>query len=71
MKAAYNQNDIGLHPLTVFYGKPRDLCANCIFIRSEERTCLLSNFDEDTFDKLARCWNAIFIPEPLSNIFKL
>lgn len=70
MKAAFNQNNIGLHPLTVFYG-PCDPCANCIFIRPEKRTCLLSNFDEDIFDKLARCYNAIFIPEPLSNIFKL
>ena len=66
MKAAYNQNDLGLYPLDEIYEDP---CDNCIFIRPEK--CVLADFGEDNFDELPRCWNAIFIPEPLSNIFEL
>ena len=68
MKAAYNQNDLGLHPLDEIY---EDSCENCIFIRPENHTCILVNSNENNFDELPRCWNAIFIPEPLSNIFEL
>lgn len=71
MKAAYNQNNIGLHPLTVFCGEFCDPCTNCIFIRPEKNACILVEFGEDNFDELPKCDNAIFIPEPLSNIFKL
>lgn len=68
MKAAYNQNDLGLYPLDGIY---KDPCDNCIFIRSEKGTCVLANFGENNFDELPRCWNAIFISEPLSHIFEL
>lgn len=69
MKAAYNQNDFGLYPLDGIY---KDPCANCIFLRLENSTCtLLDDFGEDTFEELPKCWNGIFIPEPLSNIFEL
>lgn len=68
MKAAYNQNDLGLYLLDEIYEDP---CDNCVFIRPENYTCILADFGEDNFDELPRCWNAIFIPEPLSNIFKL
>lgn len=69
MKAAYNQNDLGLYPLDGIYEDP---CANCIFLRLENSTCtLLDDFGEDTFEELPKCWNGIFIPEPLSNIFEL
>lgn len=68
MKAAYNQNDLGLYPLDKIY---EDTCDNCIFLRSEKYTCVLADSGEDNFDELPRCWNAIFIPEPLSNIFEL
>lgn len=68
MKAAYNQNDLGLYPLNEIYYDP---CENCIFLRSEKSTCILTEFGEDNFDELPRCFNAIFIPEPLSNIFEL
>lgn len=66
MKAAYNQNDLGLYPLDGIYEDP---CENCIFL--DHKTCILLNFGEDTFDELPKCWNAIFTPEPLSNIFEL
>lgn len=68
MKAAYNQNDLKLCPLDEIYG---DSCDNCMFIRPENYTCILADFGDDTFDELPRCWNAIFIPESLSNIFEL
>jgi hypothetical protein len=68
MKAAYNQNDLGLFPLDGIYQDP---CENCIFLRSDTSTCILADFGEDNFDELPRCWNSIFIPEPLSNIFEL
>ena len=68
MKAAYNQNDLGSHPLDEIYEDP---CDNCLFIKPGEYTCILADFDEDSVDKLFRCWNSIFIPEPLSNIFEL
>ena len=68
MKAAYNQNDFGLYPLDRIYGDP---CNNCIFIRPKQCNCILSNFGEDVYDELPRCWSGIFIPEPLSNIFEL
>jgi hypothetical protein len=68
MKAAYNQNDLGLYPLDEIYEDP---CENCVFIRLKEGTCILANFGEDNFDELPMCSNAIFIPEPLSNIFEL
>ena len=66
MKAAYNQNDLGLYPLDEIY---EDSCENCIFF--DQKTCILLNFGEDIFDELPKCWDAIFIPEPLSNIFEL
>lgn len=68
MKAAYNQNDLGLYPLDESYEDP---CDNCIFIRPENYTCTLADFGEDNFEELPKCWDAIFIPEPLSNIFEL
>ncbi len=69
MKAAYNQNDLGLYPLDEIYEDP---CDNCLFIRPGKHTCiLLTDFDEGSVDELFRCWNSIFIPEPLSNIFEL
>ena len=68
MKAAYNQNDLGLYPLDEIYEDP---CDNCMFIRPENYTCILANFVGDNSNELPRCWNAIFIPEPLSNIFEL
>lgn len=68
MKAAYNQNDLGLCPLDEIY---KDPCDNCIFIRPEKYTCILADFGEDNSDELPGCWNGIFIPEPLSNIFEL
>lgn len=68
MKAAYNQNDLGLYPLDGIY---KDPCENCIFLPLEKSTCILADFGEGNFDELPRCWNAIFIPEPLSNIFEL
>lgn len=69
MKAAYNQNDLGLYPLDGIY---KDLCENCIFLKLENSTCILfDNFGEGSFDKLPKCWNGIFISEPLSNIFEL
>ena len=68
MKAAYNQNDLGLYPLDEIYEDP---CENCIFLLLEKSICVLADFGEDNFDELPRCWNAIFIPEPLSNIFEL
>ena len=68
MKAAYNQNDLGLYPLDEIYEDP---CDNCIFLNSEKYTCILADFGEDSFNELPRCENAIFISEPLSNIFEL
>lgn len=68
MKAAYNQNNIELSPLDEIYG---DFCGNCIFLRPENHTCTLLDFGEDVFEELHKCWDAIFIPEPLSNIFEL
>ena len=68
MKAAYNQNNLGFHLLDEIY---KDPCDNCIFIRPEKYTCILADFGEDSFFELSRCWNGIFIPEPLSNIFEL
>lgn len=68
MKAAYNQNDLGLYPLDEIY---KDPCDNCIFIRPENYTCILADFGESNFDELPVCCNAIFIPESLSNIFEL
>lgn len=68
MKAAYNQNDLGLYPLDEIYENP---CENCIFLLLEKPHCVLVDFGENNFDELPRCWNAIFIPEPLSNIFEL
>jgi hypothetical protein len=68
MKAAYNQNDLGLYPLDEIYEDP---CDNCIFIRPENYTCILADFGESNFDELPVCCNAIFIPESLSNIFEL
>lgn len=68
MKAAYNQNDLGLSPLDEIYEDP---CDNCIFIRPENYTCILADFGESNFDELPVCCNAIFIPESLSNIFEL
>lgn len=68
MKTAYNQNNIKLYPLDGIY---EDSCAHCIFLRLNNSTCTLLNFGEDTFEKLPKCWDAIFIPEPLSNIFEL
>ena len=68
MKAAYNQNDLGLYPLNEIYEDP---CDNCIFIRPDNCTCILVDFGESNFDELPICCNAIFTPEPLSNIFEL
>ena len=68
MKAAYNQNNLEFYPLDEIYEDP---CDNCIFIRPEKYTCILADFGEDNFDELPGCWNGIFIPEPLSNIFEL
>lgn len=68
MKAAYNQNNLGFCPLDEIYGDP---CDNCIFIRPEKYTCILADFSESNFDELPGCWNGIFIPEPLNNIFEL
>jgi hypothetical protein len=68
MRAAYNQNDLGLYPLDEIYEDP---CENCIFLPLEKSTCVLADFGEDNFDELHGCWNGIFIPEPLSNIFEL
>lgn len=68
MKYAYNQNNLGFHLSDVIY---EDTCKNCIFLRSEEGICQLINFGEDSFNELPRCWNAIFISEPLSHIFEL
>lgn len=69
MKAAYNQNDLGLYLL--FDEVDKDDCENCIFYQPEKRDCILLNFGEDIFEELPKCWNAIFIPESLSNIFEL
>ncbi len=68
MKASYNQNDLGLYPLDGIYEDP---CDNCIFLPLEKSTCVLADFGADIFDELPSCWNAIFISEPLSNIFEL
>jgi hypothetical protein len=68
MKAAYNQNDLVLYPLGGIYEDP---CKNCIFLQLEKNTCKLLDFGEDSFDKLPKCWNSIFIPDLLSNIFEL
>lgn len=68
MKAAYNQNNLGFYPLYETY---EDSCDNCIFIRSEDHTCILADFGDEAFDELPGCWNVIFIPELLSNIFEL
>lgn len=68
MKAAYNQNDLGLYPLDEIYEDP---CDNCIFIRLDNYTCILADFGENNFDELPICCNAIFTPELLSNIFEL
>lgn len=66
MKAAYNQYNLGLYPLDNMY---KDPCENCIFCPTENSTCILAEFCEDNLDELPRCWNAIFTPEPLSDIF--
>ncbi len=68
MKAAYNQNDLGFYLSSEIY---EDTCENCIFLRPEEGICQLINFGEDSFNDLPGCWNGIFIPKPLSNIFEL
>lgn len=67
MKAAYNQNDLGLYPADDEFSHE---CENCAFLRLSDK-CVLLDFGEDIFEKLPKCWNAIFIPEPLSNIFEL
>lgn len=66
MKAAYNQNDIGLYPLEGIY---ENSCKHCMFFPTDNSACILADFDEGDVDELPRCWNAIFIPEPLSDIF--
>ena len=68
MKAAYNQNDFWLYPLDEIYEDP---CGHCIFKRPDNNSCILFDFGEDNSDELPECWNGIFIPEPLSNIFEL
>jgi hypothetical protein len=68
MKAAYNQNNVELYHLNEVYADP---CENCIFLRSEKSTCIVVDFGKDNFDELPGCWDGIFIPKPLSNIFKL
>lgn len=67
MKAALNQNDLGLYPLDNEFSTD---CENCAFLR-DSYTCILLNFGEETFDKLPHCFNAIFILKPLSDIFNL
>lgn len=68
MRAAYNQDDFALYPLDEICEDP---CDNCMFLKPEDYTCILVDFGEENFDKLPGCWNSIFIPEPLSNIFEL
>ena len=71
MKVAFNQNDIELYPLDDEFS---DDCENCVFLRNittDSYTCILPDFEEDIFEQLPGCFNSIFIPESLSNIFKL
>ena len=42
---------------------------NCIFTRLENSSCILFDFGEDNFGELPGCWNGVFIPKPLSDIF--
>lgn len=66
MKVAYNQNNLRLS-----IRDSQRPCDNCIFTRPENRSCILFDFGEDNFGELPGCWNGVFIPKPLSNIFEL
>lgn len=69
MRAAYNQDNVALYPLLDEIRE--DPCSNCMFLKPEDYTCILFDFGEENFYNLPECWNSIFIPEPLSNIFEL
>lgn len=69
MKVSYNQYDIALFPTDSSWQDP---CDNCIFINPEQNyTCTLADFGKDVIEILPSCGEGIFIPESLSNIFKL
>jgi hypothetical protein len=68
MRAAYNQDNVALYPLDEICEDP---CDNCMFLKPEDYTCILFDFGEESFYNLPGCWNGIFIPEPLNNIFEL
>ena len=70
MKVAFNQNDIELYPVDNEFSHD---CENCVLLRNiavDSYTCILPGFEEDIFEQ-PDCFNSIFIPEPLSSIFKL
>lgn len=71
MKAAFNQNDIKLYPIDNEFINE---CKGCLFLRaisSNSYDCRLFNFETGTFETLFHCFQSIFIPEPLSDIFKI
>lgn len=71
MKAAFNQNDLGLYPVD---DESIHDCEGCIFLSSmalNSYKCILLDFGEEISEILPHCAGAIFTPEPLSNVFKL
>lgn len=71
MKASFNQNDLELYTVDDEFAHD---CENCVFlhtITSNSQECRLIDFEPGTFERLFHCFQSIFIPEPLSDIFKL
>lgn len=71
MKASFNQNNIELYPIDNEF---IDDCKECLFFRtitSNSYDCRLIDFGIESYERLPRCFQSIFIPKPLSDIFKL
>ena len=68
MKAAYNQNDLGLSLLDE---DVNDDCDSCLFLTMSKSgyDCRLVYFSDEILDVLPNCGGAAFTPEPLSDIF--
>lgn len=68
MKAAYNQNDLGLSLLDE---DVNDDCDNCLFLTMSKSgyDCRLVYFPDEILDILPDCGGAAFTLKPLSDIF--
>ena len=70
MKIAFNQNDLKLSPIDNEFVTD---CEGCLFLCTTTLIpgCRLIDFGEEFFERLLRCFNAIFTSESLSDVFKL